>query len=63
MSVIKKLRINANMTQEELAKEMSVSQSTVAMWESNSAKPRTDKIPVLAKVLNCKIEDLFAEEH
>lgn len=56
---IKKLRESNKMTQEELGKEIGVTRSTIAMWETNSAKPRSDKIPLLAKVLNCSIEDLF----
>ena len=59
---IKELRELNNMTQEELGKEIGVTRSTIAMWETNSAKPRSDKIPLLAKVLNCSIEDLFKTE-
>ena len=59
---IKELRESNKMTQEELGKEIGVTRSTIAMWETNSAKPRSDKIPLLAKVLNCSIEDLFETE-
>ena len=33
---LKKIRINANKNQEEVAKELDVSRSSYAMWESNN---------------------------
>lgn len=59
---IKKLRLLQGMKQKELAVELSVDRTTVTKWELNLANPRTDKIPILAKVLGCKIEDLFETE-
>lgn len=56
---IKTKRESRNMTQEELGQKMNVSRSTVAMWESGAAIPRTDKIPILAEALGCEIKDLF----
>lgn len=60
---IKELRVNKKMTQEELAKEMNVDRSTVAMWETGKALPRTDKLPKLAEVLGCTIDELYGKEH
>ena len=62
LNKIRALRIKANKTQKQVAEEMKMAQSTIAMWETDSANPRTDKIPLLAKVLNCSIEDLFETE-
>ena len=56
---IKSRRESRNMTQEELGQIMNVSRTTVAMWESGAALPRTDKIPILAEALGCEIKDLF----
>ncbi len=48
-----------NLTQEQLACQMNVDRSTVAKWETGDAKPRADKLPELAQILKCKIDDLF----
>ena len=56
---IKKAREKAGLTQQELADKLGVGQSAVAMWESQKALPRTDKLPVLAKVLKCSLSALL----
>lgn len=56
---IKKAREKAGLTQQELADKLGVGQSAVAMWESKKALPRTDKLPVLAKVLKCSVSALL----
>ena len=55
----KKAREKAGLTQQELADKLGVGQSAVAMWESQKALPRTDKLPVLAKVLKCSVSALL----
>lgn len=59
---IKKLRESLKLTQEDLAKKLHIGRTTVSMWESGDAMPRADKLPELAKVLNCSIEDLYEHE-
>lgn len=56
---IKKAREKAGLTQQELVDKLGVGQSAVAMWESQKALPRTDKLPVLAKVLKCSVSALL----
>ena len=56
MNNLKMLREKANLTQESLAKLINVDRSTIAKCE---ASPRSDKLPTLANVLNCTIDDLF----
>lgn len=58
---IETLRVSKNMTQEQLAEQLGIARSTVAMWESGEAMPRSDKLPELAKILNCSIDELFGE--
>ena len=58
---IKELRVSKNLTQEELAQELSVERSTVAMWEAGKALPRTDKLPELARILGCTIDELYGK--
>ena len=59
---IKELRIGKGMTQEELAKKMEVERSTVAKWETGVAFPPGNKLPKLAEVLGCTIDDLYRKE-
>jgi transcriptional regulator with XRE-family HTH domain len=50
------------MTQQQLADVMGVKRTTVSMWESGASLPSADKLPKLARVLGCTIDELFAEE-
>lgn len=56
---IKNKRESKGLTQEELGKMLGVNRSTVAMWETGEAMPRADKLPELAKILGCSIDDLY----
>ena len=59
---IKEAREKAGLTQQDLANELGVGQSTVAMWETQKSLPRTDKLPALAKILGCTIDELLKGE-
>lgn len=59
---IRALRTKTIMSQTELSEKIGVSQQAVANWESGKASPRADKLPKLAEVLGCKIEDLFEQK-
>lgn len=61
MKGIEYRRKRIGISQIELANKIGVSQANVSQWESGSALPRSDKLPALAKALNCKIDDLFDE--
>lgn len=56
---IKRLRCALGLTQAELAKRVSVTQSQVAQWERGAAMPSAAKLPLLASVLGCTIDELF----
>ena len=60
---VKELRVSKNLTQDELAKKMNVTRSTVAMWETGAAFPPGNKIPKLAEVLGCSIDELYGKEN
>lgn len=56
---IKRLRINKELTQQELAKACGVTQGTVALWEKGICFPKAEKIPALSKALECDTEELL----
>lgn len=59
---IKTVRESKNLTQQYIANELGISRSSVAMWETGEAMPRAGKLPELARILGCTIDELFAEE-
>lgn len=61
-SIIKKLRMDAKMTQKELALAIGVSQQTVSLWESRSAVPDATAIIVICKYFNVSSDYLLGIE-
>jgi transcriptional regulator with XRE-family HTH domain len=59
MNKIKYYREQRDLKQEELANLILVDRSTVAKWENGDAYPRAEKLPNLARILRCTIDDLF----
>jgi transcriptional regulator with XRE-family HTH domain len=53
------LRLNAGLSQAELAKLVGESQRNIAYWEQADKPPRSDVLPKLARVLDVKIDDLL----
>lgn len=62
VNVIQKKRKLIHLTQEQLALKMGVNRSTVAKWESKNILPRYNKLPLLAEIFGCTIDDLFDKE-
>lgn len=56
---IRELRKSTGMQQRQLAERVGVAQNTVSDWETERYLPRSDQLPQLARVLNCKIDELF----
>ena len=56
---MKTIRLNAGLTQEDLAMQLKVKQSTISMWENNKSKPRYDTLIKLSEILHCEVSDLF----
>lgn len=55
---IKEYRKKFNLTQIELAEKLKVTQGTVSRWETTDIFPSTRKLLLIAKILNCTIEEL-----
>lgn len=60
--IIRERRIKADMTQEQLAAALKVNRATVTMWETGKSSPRAEMLPVIARLLECKIDDLYGKE-
>lgn len=58
---IKDYREMAGLTRVQLADRMGVSKVAVRKWEVGLAKPSADKLPALAKLLGCTIDELFGK--
>lgn len=56
---IKELRAKYNLTQDELAKKVSVRRETIVFLEQGKYNPSLKLAHDIAKVLHVKIEDLF----
>lgn len=59
---IKELRLERGMDQVNFAARMGVSQSTVSEWERELYLPKARQLPLLARVLGCSIDELFAPD-
>lgn len=61
MNVMRERRLRGAIpTQREVAKILGVKESAVSKWERGVSKPRADKLPVIAKLYGCTIEELLA---
>ena len=61
-AVIRKLRENKNMTQEELAEKVFVSSKAVSKWETGQGLPDISLIEPLAKALDISVIELLSGE-
>ena len=60
MNVMKERRLRGAIpTQREVAAILGVKASAVSKWECGLARPRVDKLPILAKLYGCTIEELL----
>lgn len=60
-SRIKQLREEKNLTQEELAKRLSISKSAVSMYENDTRLPKRDIMESLADFFNVSIDYLYGK--
>ena len=52
-------RMDAGLTQTQLANAIGVGQKDISRWETGVRNPKTDNLKKIADVLNCKIDDLI----
>lgn len=56
---LKAARINADLTQKEVANLMGVNVSTLVNWESGKTSPGIDQFSKLCKLYECPIDAIF----
>lgn len=55
---LKLYRTNMGLKQEELAKNIGVSQKTISSWEVGRSEPTMKEVAKLCKIFDCTVEDL-----
>ena len=58
---LRTLRKEKGLTQVQLAQMIHVDQTAISQWERGIAQPRLRNCLQLAQILECSIEDIFAE--
>ncbi len=52
-------RVNAGMTQEDVAQEMHVSKQTIVNWEKGKVVPRIPEVEMLARIYKIPQDNIF----
>ncbi|EMF0353965.1 TPA: helix-turn-helix transcriptional regulator [Enterococcus faecium] len=60
---MQKYRIEANLSQKELAELMAASRNTIANWENDRNKPDYDGIQALCHILSIPVQELFSMDN
>lgn len=62
MNQIKMLRKRSGLTQKDVAMCVGVSQVSVWRWEHGLSLPTASKLPTIAKMFGCTVDDLLRKE-
>ncbi len=60
---VKEHRMKLNLSQADLAEQVGVGQSAVAMWESGERKPKVEMLIKLSEIFNCTIDELIKNKN
>ena len=58
----KSLRLGSKLSQQALATLMKVDQTAISQWETGRTLPRADRLPELAKIFDCSVDELFSTD-
>ena len=58
----KKLRREAKLSQEDVAKKLGIYQSNISDWENDISRPEYEKLIQLSKLYSCSIAELLGVE-
>lgn len=59
---IRELRINAHLSQEELAEKLFTSQDTVSLWETGKSSPNAEMILKIAYLFDVTTDELLGKK-
>lgn len=54
-------RMNAGLSQVEVAKRIGVSDAAVSMWETGKTRPRASRLLKLANLYRCTVDELLSD--
>lgn len=60
--LIRKKRIEADISQTELARRLNVCKQTISAWEMNRNEPKIEMIKTIAKALGCEPNEIVEEK-
>ena len=60
---LKRIRLESNLTQKDVADYLHISPQSVSKWENGEATPSIEYLPMLAQLFKCTIDELFKENH
>lgn len=52
-------RVNAGLTQSDVAKEMQISNQTIVSWEKGRITPKPAQFQMLARIYKIGVDDIF----
>lgn len=55
-------RTKAGLSQAAVAKELGIAPAAVCQWETGKTYPDTRRLPEIAKLYGCSVDDLLAED-
>jgi DNA-binding XRE family transcriptional regulator len=55
---LKALRVNAGLTQEQVAEKLSICKSTVMKWEKGESYPPINKVYEMCELYGCQFSDM-----
>ena len=59
---ITSLRVQAGLSQEDLAEKLSVSRQSVSKWEMDQALPQIDKVVAICSLFGISADELLVQE-
>ena len=62
LTKIKEMRKRLNMSQGDLANQISVTQGAVSQWEAGLTNPTLETLVKIAAVLRCTVDELLSDE-
>ena len=52
-------RVNANLTQAQVATEIGVDKCTISKWECGKTAPKASQFIALCQLYSCQMDDIF----